>query len=50
MILLGFLSCLPVFFFFVKDQIASFQLKKIIVFLNEVFRVCVVSLSDCDRV
>ena len=41
MILLGFLSCLPVFFFFVKDQIASFQLKKIIVFLNEVFRVCV---------
>ena len=41
MILLAFLSCFLVFFFFVKDQIASFQLKKIIVFLNEVFRVCV---------
>ena len=34
MILLAFLSCLLVFFFFVKDQIASFQLKQIIVFLN----------------
>ena len=33
MILLVFLSCLRVFFF-VKDQIASFQLKHIIVFLN----------------
>ena len=33
MILLAFLSCLLVFFF-VKDQIASFQLKQIIVFLN----------------
>ena len=30
-ILLAFLSCPPVFFF-VKDQIASFQLKQIIVF------------------
>ena len=30
MILLAFLSCLLVFFF-VKDQIASFQLKQIIV-------------------
>ena len=35
MILLAFLSCFLVFFFFfVKDQIASFQLKQIIVFLN----------------
>ena len=33
MILLGFLCCLLIFFF-VKDQIASFQLKQIIVFLN----------------
>ena len=33
MILLAFLSCLC-FFFFVKDEIASFQLKQIIVFLN----------------
>ena len=33
MILLAFLSCFLVFFF-VKDQIASFQLKKFIVFLN----------------
>ena len=41
MILLAFLSCLLVFSF-VKDQIASFQLKQIIVFLNyKVFRVCV---------
>ena len=40
MILLAFLSCLLIFFF-VKDQIASFQLKQIIVFLNYVFRVCV---------
>ena len=40
MILLAFLSCLLVFFF-VKDQMASFQLKQIIVFLNQVFRVCV---------
>ena len=28
MILLAFLSCRLVFFFFVKDQIASFQLKQ----------------------
>ena len=28
-------------FFFVKDQIASSLLEQIIVFLNEVFRVCV---------
>ena len=41
MILLAFLSCFLVFFFYVKDQIASFQLKQIIVFLNKVFRVCV---------
>ena len=34
MILLAFLSCFLVFFFFIKDQIASFQLKQIIVFLN----------------
>ena len=40
MILLAFLSFLLVFFF-VKDQIASFQLKQIIVFLNLVFRLCV---------
>ena len=33
MILLAFLSCFLVFFF-VKDQIASFQLKQIVVFLN----------------
>ena len=33
MIMLAFLSCLLVFFF-VKDQMASFQLKQIIVFLN----------------
>ena len=33
MILLAFLPCFLVFFF-VKDQIASFQLKQIIVFLN----------------
>ena len=33
MILLAFLSCFLVCFF-VKDQIASFQLKQIIVFLN----------------
>ena len=33
MILLAFLSCLLVFFF-MKDRIASFQLKQIIVFLN----------------
>ena len=33
MILLAFLSCF-LGFFFVKDQIASFQLKQIIVFLN----------------
>ena len=40
MILLAFLSCFLVFFF-VKDQIASFQLKQIIVFfLNQVFRMC----------
>ena len=40
MILFAFLSCFLVFFF-VKDQIASFQLKQIIVFLNLVLRVCV---------
>ena len=34
LILLAFLSCFLVFFFFVKDQIASFQLKQIVVFLN----------------
>ena len=33
MILLAFLSCFLVFFF-VKDQIVSFQLKQIIVFLE----------------
>ena len=54
MILLAFLSCLLVFFF-AKDQIASFQLKQIVVSLNyKVFRVCVytvfISLRDCDRV
>ena len=37
MILLAFLSCLV--FFFVKDQIVSFQLKQIIVFLS-VLGVC----------
>ena len=48
MILLAFLSCFLVFFF-IKDQIASFQLKQIIVFLN--CFVCVfISLRDCDRV
>ena len=43
MILLAFLSCFLVFFFFfVKDQIASFQLKEFVVFLNhKVFRVCI---------
>ena len=41
MILLAFFSCLRVFFF-AKDQIASFQLKQIIVSLNyKMFRVCV---------
>ena len=40
MILLVFLSGLLVFFFFVKDQIAYFQLKQIIVFLK--CSVCVV--------
>ena len=40
MILLAFLSCFLVFFF-VKDQLASFQLKQIIVFLNWVFPVFV---------
>ena len=45
MILLVFLVSL--FFFFVKDQIASFQLKQIIVLCS----VCVfISLRDCDRV
>ena len=39
MILLPFLSYF--LFFFVKDQIASFELKKIVVFLNQVFRVCI---------
>ena len=43
MILLAFLSCF-LLFFFVKDQIASFESKQIIVFLNQVFRVC---LFDC---
>ena len=33
MILLAFLSCF-LLFFFVKDQIASFESKQIIVFLN----------------
>ena len=33
MILLAFLSCFLVFFF-VKDQIASFQLKQIVVFFE----------------
>ena len=48
MILLTFLSCFLVFFF-VKDQIASFQLRQIIVFLK--CSVCVfISLRDCDRV
>ena len=44
-ILLAFLSCLLVFFFFVKDQIASFQLKQII----RVFELCVpcVCLFHC---
>ena len=39
-------------FFFVKDEIASFQLKQIIVFLNyRKCSVCVfISLHDCDRV
>ena len=40
-------------FFFVKDQIASFQLKQIFVFFEE-FRVCILIsffyLRDCDRV
>ena len=40
------------FFFFVKDQIASFQLKQIVVFL--LFLVCILItlfyLRDCDRV
>ena len=33
-ILLAFLPCFLVFFLFVKDQIASFQIKEIVVFLN----------------
>ena len=52
MILLAFLSCFLVFFFFfvIKDQIASFQLKQINVFLTKC-SVCVfISLRDCDRV
>ena len=32
MILLAFFGCFLVFIFFVKDQIASFQLKQIVVF------------------
>ena len=36
----SFFSCFLVFFF-VKDQITSFQLQQIIVFLNLMFRVCV---------
>ena len=40
MTLFAFLSCFLVFFF-VKNQIASFQLKQIVVFLHKVFRVCV---------
>ena len=51
MILLPFLSCF-LLFFFVKDEIASFQLKQIIVFLNyRKSSMCVfISLHDCDRV
>ena len=51
MILLPFLSWF-LLFFFVKDEIASFQLKQIIVFLNyRKCSVCVfISLHDCDRV
>ena len=49
MILLAFLSCFLVYFF-VKDQITSFQVKQIIVFLNKC-SVCVfISLRDYDRV
>ena len=47
MILLAFLSCF-LLFFFVKDQIASFQLKQIIVFLCSVY--VFISLRDCDEV
>ena len=36
-------------FSLVKNQIASFQLKEIVVLLNLVFRVFI-SLRDCDRV
>ena len=39
----SFSFLLPVFF--VKDQIASFQLKEIVVFLNLVFRVCIYSIA-----
>ena len=48
MILLAFLSCLIGFFFFLKDQIASFQLEQIIVFLNCVPCVCLFHFCDCD--
>ena len=34
MILLAFLSCSLFSFFFIKDQIASFQLKEILLFFN----------------
>ena len=47
MILLAFLSCF-LFFFFIKDQIVSFQLKQIIVFLCSVY--VFISLRDCDQV
>ena len=51
MILLAFFCCcFLVFIFFVKDQIAYFQLKQIVVFLNQVLRVLYMSLRDCDRV
>ena len=50
MILLAFFFCFLVFIFFVKDQIASLQLKQIVVFLNQVFRVLFISLRNCDRV
>ena len=37
-------------FFFFKDKIASFQLKEIVVFFNQVFGVVFVSSRDCDRI
>ena len=48
MILLVFLVSLFTFFV-VKDQIASFQLNEIVVFLN-VFPCVFISLRDCTRV